>query len=368
MKSFRWTLVRGILLVLLFPQTIGVEFAREKKTGKTDSANPDLVWPLPPDSPRIRYLHAHSGSLDYRKKPSRWKRFLLGPQQETGIQLVKPYGVTTDPEGRVYITDTGQGAVMVIDPEQSEVRMLGAEGQVRLVTPIGVALDRRSRIFVSDASLNQVFCFLPDGRIQMALGSEPGLQNPTGLAIDPERNRLYVADSHLHQIVLYSLDGTYLESWGGRGPGEGEFNYPTNLALDRNGRLLVVDTGNFRVQILSPEGEFVSTFGKAGDGLGDFHRPKGIALDSEGHIYISDAAYNNFQVFDAEGQLLLFVGNLGQQPGSFWLPAGVHIDGSDRIFVVDQVNARVQVFQYIPDDGKSGPNLRAKKEVVSRPE
>ena len=321
--------------------------AANPQAGRRAEPASDLVWPLPPDPPRIRYVGSLHSSSDFKKKSRRWTRFFLGPDKETGISLRKPYGVTTDSEGRVYVTDTGLGVVVMFDGDKQEVRQLGASGRVRLHTPIGIVFDDRGRLFVSDADLDQVFRFDSNGEVELALGGKEGLSNPTGLAFDPDRQRLYVADSHQHQIFLYSPDGEFLTRWGSRGSGPGEFNFPTNLTVDSDGNLYVVDTGNFRVQVLSPDGEHLQEFGKAGDGFGSFHRPKGIALDSDGHIYVVDAAFNNFQIFNSESQVLLFVGTLGKGPGDFWLPAGIHIDDSDQIYIVDQVNARVQIFQYL---------------------
>lgn len=334
-------------LLLLLPATAHVQ-ARAAKENKP-VASADLVWPLPPDPPKIRYVDALHGTADYAKKHGSWRRILLGEEPDPGISLVKPYGAATDALGRVYVSDTGAGAVLVFDPRTREVGTLGTKGRVHLVTPIGIALDELGRVFVADAGLNQVFCFDSSDDVLLALGRDEGMKNPTGLAVDKKRHRLYVADSHLHEILSYSTSGQFLARWGSRGSGNGEFNFPTNLALDAAGNLYVVDTGNFRVQILDPDGKFVSSFGRAGDGFGSFHRPKGIAVDSKGHVYVADAAFNNFQIFDREGNLLLFVGSVGREVGSFWLPAGLHIDDKDRIFAVDQLNRRVQVFQYVGD-------------------
>ncbi len=344
--------------VLLVALAIGEGYAAPgvSPPGAKGEGAPVLVWPLPPDPPRIQYLDALRGSGDFKKKPGFWKKLLLGADRDPGVALRKPYGVATDSAGRVYVTDTGLGTVVVFDSAARAVRLLGQKGQVRLQTPIGIALDARDRVFVSDADLDRVFCFGEGGEVRLALGADQKLQNPAGIAIDRGRGRLYVADSHLHRIFVYGTDGGFVGAWGKRGSGKGEFNFPTNLALDRQGNLYVVDTGNFRVQVLDPEGRFLSMFGEAGDAPGRFHRPKGIALDSEGNLYVADAAFNNFQVFDPAGKLLLFVGVVGKEPGQFWLPAGIAIDGSDRIRVVDQVNARVQVFQYLKDKGAGPPS------------
>lgn len=360
-QAVRWSLVAALAVSLAPPAALARASGEPSKSkDSAAAAESEIVWPLPPDPPRIRYLRTLSGSQDFgNKRNKRWRRLFLGPEAEKVTALVKPYGVTTDAKGRIYVTDTGLGAVLIFDEVEKSVRLLGAGGHVRLSTPIGIAIDAQDRIFVADSALHQVVVFNQAGEPVMALGKDESLQAPSGLAVDVERNRLLVTDSHEHKVFVYGLDGAAAGGWGGRGTGDGEFNFPTNIAVDGSGRVYVVDTGNFRVQVFDSDGKFLSKFGQAGDGFGDFHRPKGIATDGEGHVYVVDAAFNNFQIFDPEGSLLLFVGSYGKGPGNFWVPAGIHIDGQDRIYVADQINARIQVFQYLSETEKHVPGSRS---------
>lgn len=351
--ALAWILILALVLAPVLLASPALAGKKDKKKGEEEKV--DLVWPLPPEQPRVRFLKIFQNDQQFKKKKSKFRRILLGPEQEDVLALEKPYGIAVDDQGRVYVTDTGQAAVLVFDEKEREVRILGEGGHVQLVTPIGIDVDKTGRVFVADAGLQQVVVFSPEGKVQLAFGRQEGIENPAGLVVDDARSRVLVADSRGHKIFAYSLEGAHLATWCERGSGPGQLNYPTNIAMGPDGRIYVVDTGNFRVQILSPEGEFLSFFGSAGDGYGDFHRPKGIGVDSEGHIYVVDAAFNNFQIFDDKGQLLLFVGAMGKGPGNFWLPAGIHIDGSDRIYVADQINSRIQIFQYLPDE-KSGPS------------
>ncbi|MGH9553353.1 MAG: hypothetical protein ACRD3W_28490, partial [Terriglobales bacterium] len=47
-------------------------------------------------------------------------------------------------------------------------------------------------------------------------------------------------------------------SKGGKGPGKGQFDSPTGIAVDPNGNVLVADTGNGRIEKFSPTGTFLS--------------------------------------------------------------------------------------------------------------
>jgi len=314
-------------------------------------APPPLTWPLPPETPRVRYVGAYHGTDDFKPpKKGGWKALLLGDDQapRQADALIKPYGVAVSDQGRVYVTDTAARRVFVFDPETKKVSFLGQSGPGRLAKPTGVAIDGDGRVFVADATLNRVFGYTPDGALVMAVGRDGDLKAPSGLAADRERKILYVADSSKHEVLCYSTaDGASLRTIGRRGSEPGAFNFPTNLAVDAQGRLYVADTLNFRIQVFGPDGRFLRAFGVQGDGPGTFNRPKGVAVDSEGHVYVADTSFNNFQIFDPDGTLLLAVGMGGGQAGEFQLPAGLYIDRQDRIYVADQGNSRVQTFQYL---------------------
>jgi len=163
-----------------------------------------------------------------------------------------------------------------------------------------------------------------------------------------------VCDVAANAVFAYSLKGERLfEFKKGEEPGDGVFNAPTHLAIDRrNGNVLVADTNNFRVQVFDKDGVYLRKFGQLGDNPGDFSRPKGIAVDSEGHVYVADAGFNNFQIFDDMGELLLSVGRLGAGAGGFQLPGGMYVDDQDRVYVADTLNRRIEVFQYMSDAWK----------------
>lgn len=321
----------------------------------------DLVWPLPPEQPRIRYVETLYRSDQFKPPSTNWlKEVVDGPGGNQGEGMGKPYAVTTDDRGRVYVTDTGGARVWVFDREKQQVRYLGTDGQGQLKTPSGVAVDARGYVFVSDTSQDRVFAYDETGKVVLAIGAQGEFYSPAGLAIDRTAGRLYVADAGRHKVRVYDTEsGRFLFEFGERGTEPGKFNFPTHLHM-KGGALYVTDTMNFRVQVFSPEGVFLRKYGEVGANLGQFARPKGVAVDSGGNVYVTDAAFNNFQIFNQEGQLLLFVGGLGSKFGEFWLPAGIHIDERDRIYVVDQYNRRVQVFQLLGESAApEGPKREA---------
>lgn len=308
----------------------------------------EYVYPPPPEKPRIKLVSIIKGN-DYFRKTGIGKVLTALAGEQPGALFERPYAVTTDATGNIYVTDTGLKKVFVIDSVSQKIRTIGDRGTGRLQSPIGVLVTPSGRIFVADSKLKRVLAFNAEGELLDGIGEEGEFNSPTGIAFDPASGRLYVVDTNNHIVRVYTEEGEYLFSFGRRGGADGEFNFPTNITV-RGDKVYVVDTMNGRVQIFSTEGKFLDKFGKLGNTPGHFSRPKGIAVDSYGHIYVVDAAFDNFQIFNDNGQPLMFVGQAGSGAAEFQLPAGIFVDKSDYIYVVDQLNARVQVFKFIGQD------------------
>lgn len=307
-----------------------------------------LFYPPAPEEPKIVYLRSISSELDFRK-PS-FLDLIFGVP--SGSVFRKPYGVSAH-DDKIYVADTPNSVVFVIDMKREEVSFFGPSQQGGLVAPIGVAAGADGTIYVTDSSQEKVFAYDTKGNIKFVIGKKDEFKNLGTLAVNNELGRLYVVDTFGHTVRVYSLKGEPLFQFGTEGFEDGEFHYPTNVAVDKKtGNVYVTDTQNFRVEVFDKDGKFLKRFGSLGDQPGAFSRPKGIGIDSEGNVYVADAAFDNFQVFNKEGRLLIDVGGPGNAPGMFLLPAGLCVDENDRIYVVDSVNKRVDVFQYLSEGWK----------------
>ena len=350
MNSFRKKMYPRILLF-----TIGVVFIL---VGCAPPEIPDVVWPLPPDEPRIKFERTFSGKQSFlRSSGLSVTDIVLGP--EGGGKFNKPHGVYIDENDVVYVSDTALGAIHVFDQRGQKYQIFGGVSK-----PIGIATDGEGKIFVADSKIKKIMVFTKDGKFFTAIGKEGEFKNPAGIVINRELERIYVVDSQRHNIVALSLlDGSRLFTIGKRGTGEGQFNFPSQITIDREtGNLWVVDTLNGRVQILDADGRYLFEFGRLGDAPGSFSRPKGIGFDNEGHVYVVDAGSNNVQVFNNEGYpLMAFSGYGGADLGTMILPAGIAIDSNDLIYVADQWNARISVFQFLSERYK-----REHPEVMKR--
>ncbi len=312
---------------------------------------PPLVWPGGSERPRIRYLGQIATEADLKAAVSLRQRLssvVFGRQPVRG--LVTPYAVCTDGGDRLFVADCGNHVVQVFDlAARTYAQWCPTTSSKRFERPVGIACaPAADRLFVADSLAGVVVVFDLQGR-QLGEIGRGRFARPTGLALGHGQRTLFVADTLAHQVICLDLDGRELGRVGQRGAGPGEFNYPTNVAVDSQGRLYVSDSLNFRVQQFTPDLRFIRQIGAKGDRPGSFGQPKGVAVDPEDHLYVVDSNFEAIQVFDDGGNLLLSFGREGREPGEFWLPAGLFIDGRSQIWVADSYNRRIQVFAHLPE-------------------
>ena len=311
-----------------------------------------LVYPPPPETPRFYYDRTIWGSTSVVEDTSadRFRRFATG-ESIRGKGMAKPFGVVAR-NGRVFVSDTVGRRVHVFDYPRKRYYTLGTKGLGSLRKPLGMAVDDAGNVYVVDNTTQRVMIYDLEGIYQTAIAIDSGLERPSGIAVTPDGNRVYVVDtggvtSRNHGVHIFDGRGNKIRAVTTRGTGEGEFNLPKDCALGPDGNLYVVDTGNFRVQVLDGEGNFLRAFGEAGRYSGQFGHPKGIAVDREGKIYVSDTNFGIFQIFNNEGRILLAIGDRSADggPGKFLLPAGISVDVDDRIYVVEQFFHKLEVFR-----------------------
>jgi DNA-binding beta-propeller fold protein YncE len=344
--------LKPIILILLGMALQCSPFERLCAKEKVQKAAPpvNLIWPLPPDKPRVKFLEMFSNNFDIEpRKKITWVDRMVGNGDPNVVEAFKrPAGVGADSKGRIFIASTENATVYILDKGKHTVARLRGDQGFAFKTPVGLVVDAQDNLYVADATLHSVMKFDPDGHIRATLGNDAGLKNPTFLALDEPRRRLFVVDSHLHQVFVFNLDTLRLEAKvGKRGEKNGEFNYPVGVGVGPDGSFAVTDTGSCSVQVFSRDLKFVRRFGRQGYHPGEFVRPKGVAYDREGNIWVVDAAFNNFQIFTPDGHILMFVGSKGSSPGQFDLPMGISIDSRNRVYVSDSLNSRVQVFQFL---------------------
>ena len=108
---------------------------------------------------------------------------------------------------------------------------------------------------------------------------------------------LIVSDQYQHCIKVYDRSGNLQYKFGKEGEGNGEFNYPTCLSVNKSGHLMVCDSYNHRIQVFELNGGFLNKFGTKGGNLGKFHYPQSLAVLASGKIVVTDRGNDRIQIF-----------------------------------------------------------------------
>jgi DNA-binding beta-propeller fold protein YncE len=164
----------------------------------------------------------------------------------------------------------------------------------------------------------------------------------SGVAVN-SKGHIYLFQRAKPMLSEFDENGRFVRSLG-----EGLFDHPHGLRIDRDDNIWTTDDSNHTVLKLSPSGKVLMVLGRRNNG-GEadwlFNKPADVAFAKNGDIFVADG-YGNSRIvkFDRDGNFLKAWGSYGSEPGQFILPHSVVIDASDRVYVGDRENARIQIF------------------------
>lgn len=219
-----------------------------------------------------------------------------------------PSGIALDRLGNLYVADTGNHAIRRVAPDGTVVTIAGTgvagfrDGpgrQAQFNGPIGVAVDDAGRIYVADTYNDRIRVIDADGVVgTLAGGDGPGDEDGTGaqarfdtpsaLAVD-RRGNLWVADTRNNAIRHISTQGVVTTLPLQEGTEElPSLRRPVSIAVTHDGLLYVGELFHGRVLQIAPGGRSAAILAPApGRRLA---RPTGIALERSGRLYVADAA------------------------------------------------------------------------------
>lgn len=279
----------------------------------------------------------------------------------------QPTAVVADAQGRMWVLDGTQNRVVRLSADGKPGGSFGAD---TLKLPLDMALADDG-LLVADTGNKRLVLFKPEGGLIKTIalpaatcakkpekGQEqkpaPGeVDCPDGVAeVQPEPVAVAVldgvafwSDRKTHRVCRTRLDsGQTLDCFGGRGGMEGRFQYPYQIALDRDDYLHVLDIANARVQVFDKSGRYFSRISRFGLSPGELYRPNGLAIDPKTDAaFVADSYFGTISVF-RKGDFVGLLQTADGQPVKLDSPTGLSFrDG--RLYVAETGANQIRRFE-----------------------
>jgi len=273
--------------------------------------------------------------------------------QGTLATLSAPSAVTVTPSNLIYIADTGNNVVRVVNlltgvistvaggatTVCGDARDTEGDGCLGTLTkfskPAGLAADIYGNVYVSDTGNNIVRELSPTGYVSLVAGGASAVCSSSTVTID---------------------------SFGDNcPPAQAIFNGPTGIAIDSNMNIYIADTRNSEIRKIVASSGLVTSFagtGVAGAGsnggpatAAQVNLPTGVGVDAAGNVYIADTGNQAVRMVPASGIISTVLGTLGTSgngtlPGAATTtalnnPSVVAVSPSGNLIVLDSGNDRV---------------------------
>ena len=257
----------------------------------------------------------------------------------------KPWGVAANEGNEIAVTDRENNRVQVFNVDGIYLRSFGGEGQDdgEFDGPRGIVFLNNGSIIVTDSLNHRVEMFNGQGEYLSQFGGKGNLDHqldfPWGLSVDSDGN-IIVADSNHRLIKIFSPSGQLLRKFGG----EDSLTVPRHC-IQTGSNLIVSDVGDHCIKVFTGEGDFLYKFGKKGKGDGEFNRPRCLSVDKAGQLIVSEYGNDRIQVFDLSGKFITKFGECGSEIGEFNGPTSTAVLTDGRIVVCDRGNHRIQIFE-----------------------
>ncbi len=249
------------------------------------------------DNNRIRRIHPDGRVDTLAGQGEGWRD---GPALQA--QFNTPSQIALDAAGNLFVADTGNHAIRRIGTDGRVSTLAGdgqpgfadgVAGQARFNGPMGVAVDAQGRVYVADTWNDRIRVIETDGQVRtLAGGDAPGnvdgagvgarFDTPVSLALDSHGN-LLVADLYNNAVRRLAANGAVDTLV----PAGGLVSGPMALAVTHDDVLYVSDINGKLVQV-SAHGHALALVGVPPQPR--FSRPSALALDADGGLYLADAA------------------------------------------------------------------------------
>ena len=263
------------------------------------------------------------------------------PRLPVGWTFEETPSVAIDSREHVFVFHRGQHSIIEFDKDGNFVRSWGDGVFLR---PHGLKFDREGNLWAVDDGGQIVVKMDSLGRVRTVLGrkGQKGETNdtfnrPTDIAFAANGD-FYVTDGYGNsRVVKFSKDYRFVKTWGKKGTGEGEFNTPHSVAIDKRGRVYIADRENHRMQIFDADGKFITQWKHVGS-------PWGVVITDDESMYMCDGYANRVLKLNLSGEVLGTLAGPGKAPGQLDFAHHLAVGPDRSIYVAEIKNWRAQKF------------------------
>jgi len=261
----------------------------------------------------------------------------------------RPQGIFLDTiKKKVYIADTDRRQVAIFSFSGEPLGVLPTDRP--LASPLGIAVDSEGKIYISYRDRPSLDIFEPGGKYLFSIPSSEAMKRKeyaeflAGKFVLGPAGRIYAVNRKKAEIWVFEPSGALAFRFGGKGMGEGNFQFITDIFF-REGKIYLTDAQGIPVQVFSQQGKYLYSFGRHGQHEEDFSFPNGVCVDRRQRIWVADAFRHQIKVYDQSGNFLSGFGTFGTEAGKFYFPVDLDFDNQDRIYILEKSGHRFQVFQ-----------------------
>ena len=308
-----------------------------------------------------------------------------------------PFDVGFDADGNLYFSDTFNHRIRRVDVRTGIITTCAGSGEAgysgdggpatraRLNEPYGIAIDKGANVYIADrhnhcvrrveGASGVIATFAGNGAAGFSGDGGPAsrarMVEPNGLALDPVRGRLFIADVADHRVRVVDLATGTISTFAGTGEAQhsgdggpamaaGVFGArAVKLAVD--GTVYILERQGSTLRAIDPSTGVISIVagtgarGYAGDGGlardAVFDAPKEFALDPGGDILIVDTENHAIRrIYAATGIVETIAGGRKSGEGDggpahlagLGRPHGAVVGPDGAIYIGDSENHRVR--------------------------
>lgn len=259
----------------------------------------------------------------------------------TSARLYKPHGVCTDSAGNIYIADTENSVIRMVEVGTEIIRRVagvrgsegyssGDEGQdadtVTLFKPFDVFMDTTGDLYIADTMNNCI------------------------RRVDAVTKKIYTVAGQCGQSGSSGDGGLATNAL---------LNAPEAVHVDESGNITIADTQNHTIRKVDTGGDINTVAGQTGDSgkstdgqlavNGKLDKPTGVYVDEAGNIFIADMMNHCIRKVDTDGKIWRVAGR--DDEGGYYSGDGVLatnavmnepndavVDSSGNIYIPDTKN------------------------------